>query len=173
VVSALVVALISLPVGAGIGYYLRAREFRREHRLSAYAEYVASFLRLVHSGATLLSLGMTYGDRLGELAAEQAREAFRVWAEALYAYEASQTRLRLVGSAQARSRTEGLEDWVGRNIRSVAPFTSISEGTAEWGEEARIGPAHVDRVGTLKAREFVDAVRSDVVGWNPFAAEST
>jgi hypothetical protein len=160
------IALLSLLVGAGIGYYLRAREFRREHRLGAYDDYVASFLRLVHSGATLLSLAMQYGDKLGEMAPDQAREAFQVWREASSIFETAQTRVRLVGSIKARAGSEELEDWVGRNIRSVAPFTSISEGTSAWGDEAKVSPAHVDRVGTLKAREFVDAVRPDVVGWN-------
>ncbi len=165
--DAVVAAVIAALLGAGFGYYLRGREFRREHRLRTYSDFVASFLALAHAGANLLSLGFTFGDTLRDEYADRAADAWVRWNEASHAYETTQTGLRLIGSKVARQCSEELEDWIAKNIRSVPPFTTVEQGTAEWGDEAKVGPAHVDRVAMIRAREFADVVRAEIVGWRP------
>jgi hypothetical protein len=55
-------AIIGGFVGALIGYFFRAREFRRDQRLKVYGEFVRALLDVARSGAVLQSMSLRLGD---------------------------------------------------------------------------------------------------------------
>lgn len=159
-----VTAIVAALFGAAIGYYLRAREFRREHRLTIYAEYVSAFLGVAHEGSYLLSLGVQYADSLRAENYDKAKDAFERMNQASRVFENAETRLRLVGSQRTRLKSIELEDFIGRNIRSAPPFVLLGDlDMSSWGDAIKVGPGEVDNVAVRLSREFTEVARGDLM----------
>jgi hypothetical protein len=109
--------------GLIIGYLFRLTEFRRERRLVAYADFVASFLTAAHAGAALFSAGIQQGEAFfSEENRELGSDLWETFGRAAERFEAATACLRLVGSDSARVDSEVLEDFITENIRKVPPL---------------------------------------------------
>jgi hypothetical protein len=162
-VTVAVAVVIALASGY-IGYFVRGREFRREHRLAVYGEFVAAFLELAHVGAGGLSLYLSLGTSLYSNDHEGERnDLYARWATAFGSFENTAARVRLVASKQAREACERIEDFVQQNILAVPPFMPGEPDPATWGDAAKVGPRRVDDEATRLAREFADSASRDVV----------
>lgn len=162
-----VLGLVSLLVGAVLGYVVRLTEFRRERRLVAYGDFIGTFLAVAHAGAGLLSLYMQYGEGFRD--EEHREESVRLWTDwgrAAESFEAATARLRLVGSDARRGDAEKLEDFITENVRRVPPVF-LTEGTEGWGEAAKVGPARVDSEALRLARLFADRAHGEITRWRP------
>lgn len=154
--------LAGVILGAALGYFVRAHEFRREQRLALYGEFVADFLGAAHAGAGLQSLSMQHGPTIPPSAQAQADALWRSWREAQQAFEATAARLRIIASSDVRLASETLEAFLEENIRSVPPFAN-ADTPAAWGEAARAGPRVVDSTAVQSARTFADFASRDIV----------
>lgn len=161
-------ALIGVIAGLGglvIGYLIRLNEFRRDRRLVAYSDFVAAFLATAHAGAALFSVGVQQGPAFW---ADENREAnsevWRTFWAASNEFEATTTRLRLIGSDSVRADSEVLEDFITQNIRNVEPLRRGS-GVSSGGAAAKIGPSEVDRKAVRLARAFADRAHGEVTHW--------
>jgi hypothetical protein len=146
-------------LGAILGWIGSALSARRSERRSAATEFVNAFLGCAQAGADLLSLGMVHGDKLrtAELA-EKVAPYWSAWGEANGAMERASARIRMVGNRTVRGEAVKLETYLAANVRSVPPFQVVVD-TSEWGNEAKVGPAHVKEVAIIRANEFAEAAR--------------
>jgi len=151
-------------VGAVVGFFARTREFQRDQRLNAYADFAEAFLRSAHLGAGMQSLYMTLGESMYGARRGEVVEPWRLWHDGRAAYERAYVRFRLVATRRARKHGRVLHDFMVANITAVDPIRRTFDplGTGPdldaWGEMARIGPVEVERVAVIKADSFVDRV---------------
>ncbi len=81
--STALVALNARLLGAVVGFFFRAAEFRRDQRLKVYGDFIAAFLAIGHEGAGGASLYMTFGDSLFSEHREKLAEVWPILAAAL------------------------------------------------------------------------------------------
>jgi hypothetical protein len=150
-------------VGAVVGFFARTREFQRDKRLAAFADYADAFLSLAHLGAGMQSLFFALGESMyGERRAE-VNGPWELWQDAWAKYERAYVRFRLVAGRRARWEGRILHDWMVANITTVDPIQRTfsddfqrSPATEKWGADARVGPAHVEQRAVVLADNFVD-----------------
>ena len=158
--STALVALIAGLLGAVVGFYFRAAEFRRDQRLKVYGDFIAAFISIGHEGAGGASLHMSYGDSLWGEHREKLAAVWPIIAAALVNFEQATARLRLVASKDARIAAEELENFINQNVRSVPPLRQSKPD--EWGDAAKVGPSKIDSETVRLARAFADRVSRDV-----------
>lgn len=159
------VGALTLLVGTFLGYFVRLTEFRREQRLQAYSDLVATFLSAAHAGAALHSLYFTFGEKFYLAENRPTVEPWwKTWADAAGQFEAAAARMRLVCSDAMLAEATKLEDFITANIRRVPPVYR-TDGTEGWGESAKVGPSQVDADAVRLAREFADRGRDEVSRW--------
>ncbi len=156
-------------VSGVIGYFARSREFHRDERLKAYGGFSQAFLDAAHSGASLLAVHVQLGDSMFGDQAHRVQGAWDDWRKASNAFEAAAVRLQLIGSRRARKASELLERFLEENVRAVPPFRRGAR-PSDWGDAARVGPAHVERVATLLAGDFAGKARS-ILPWRKTRVE--
>lgn len=151
--------MISLLLGATVGFFARAAEFRREQRLTVYGDFIGSFLDAAHEGAAMYSIWIQHG--LDSTDAKRLLgERWPAFGLALQNFETSTARLRLVGSAAAIHQSELLEEFIASNVRAVPPLHLGDEG--KWGSAAQVGSSKVDSEAVRVARKFADVAGKDV-----------
>ena len=160
-IGAVALALVS----AAVGFFARSREFNRDQRLTAYGDFANAFLKTAHAGADLLSAYMSLGDSLHRERSDEVKPLWQQWRDCQSEFDRAATRLRLVASRPVLAMTTELEDYLERNVLAVPPFTLGQPDTATWGDEAKVGPAHVNRVAGIKAKAFAENARRRRRGW--------
>ena len=161
------VALGSIVCGAVLGYLARLHEFRREHRLLIYSNFVAEFLAAAHLGAALSSAHLQLGETMRNTEYEgRLRPLWDQWTEAQRGFERTAAQLRMIGSGDACREAAKLEDFIQANVLNAPPFAPTGN-TDDWGPAIRKGPSEVSRQAGELARAYATALSGDVarVAW--------
>jgi hypothetical protein len=128
--TAVVAAALAALIGLVGGYYYRRREWLRDQRLAIYSAFIGSFLELVESSMSLVSLFFSFGDQMTRV--PEWREAS---APSMQAFEAARNRfdfeaarVHLVADDSTYSGSAEIERFVSERIRGLPPYGEDRKG---------------------------------------------